>query len=160
MLSKERFEQLYRASEKQLFNIAYRWAWNHAEAQELVHEAFIRVWSRRLLIDPDRAYAYLVRTVVNQCQKLARRRRRWQRVGETLGLAGERPPRPDQEYRQRQLRQAIETLPDTLRHVLLLTEFTDLKQAEIGDLLGIPSGTVGSRRNTAVRQLKEKFNEQ
>lgn len=159
MLSKERFEQLYRGSEKQLFNIAYRWAWNHAEAQELVHEAFIRIWSRRLLIDPDRAHAYLVRTVVNLCQKLARRRRRWKRVHETLGLAGERAPEPEREFRQHQLRLAIEALPDSLRHVLLLTEFTDMKQAEIGDLLGIPGGTVASRRNTAVRRLKEKFNE-
>lgn len=160
MLTKERFEQLYRGWERQLFNIAYRWAWNHEEAQELVHEAFIRVWSRRLLIDPDRAHAYLVRTVVNLCQKLARRRRRWQRVHETLGLTGERASQPDQEYRQRQLRQAIEALPDTLRHVLLLTEYTDMNQAEIGDLLGIPAGTVASRRNTAVRRLKEQFNEQ
>jgi len=160
VLSKEGFERLYRDSEKQLFNIAYRWAWNRSEPQELVQEAFIRIWSRRLLIDPDRAYAYLVRTVVNLCQKLARRRRRWQRVRETLGIAGERAPEPDQDYRRRQLRDAVEALPDTLRHALLLTEFTDMKQAEIGDLLGIPAGTVASRRNTAVRQLKEKFNEQ
>jgi len=160
MLTKDRFEELYEATEKQLFNIAYRWAWNHAEAQELVHEAFVRVWSRRLLIEPDRAQAYLARTVVNLCQKLARRRRRWQRVHETLGLAGERAPQPDQEYRHSQLQQAIETLSDTLRHVLLLTEFTDMTQAEVGDLLGIPAGTVASRRNTALRRLKEKFNEQ
>lgn len=160
MLSKERFEQLYRNSEKQLFNIAYRWAWNGAEAQELVHEAFIRIWSRRLLIDPDRAHGYLVRTVVNLCQKLARRRRRWQRVHETMGLAAERAPEPDQDYHEQQLRVAIEALPDTLRHVLLLTEFTEMKQSEIGNLLGIPAGTVASRRNTAVRRLKEKFNEQ
>lgn len=160
MLTRPQFEKLYQSSEKQLFNIAYRWAWNSAEAQELVHEAFIRTWSRRLLVDPDRAHAYLVRTVVNLCQKLARRRRRWQRIHETLGIAGERAPEPDQDYRRGQLRDAIEALPDTLRHALLLTEFTDMTQAEIGDLLGIPAGTVASRRNTAVRRLKEKFNEQ
>ena len=160
MLNKVQFERLYQASEKQLFNIAYRWTWNHAEAQELVHEAFIRVWSRRLFIDPARAHAYLVRTVVNLCQKFVRRRRRGQRVHETLGLTAERAPEPDQDYHRQQMRNAIETLPDALRHVLLLTEFTDMKQTEIGDLLGIPAGTVASRRNTAVRRLKEKFNEQ
>lgn len=160
MLNRDKFEQLYLDSEKQLINIAYRWAWNRAEAQELVHEAFIRAWSRRMFIDPERAHAYLIRTVVNLCQKLARRRRRWQRVHEALGIAAERAPEPDQDYGQLQLRDAIEALPDKLRHVLLLTEFTDMKQAEIGDLLGIPAGTVASRRNTAIRLLKEKFNEQ
>jgi len=160
MLNTDQFEALYKASEKQLFNIAYRWAWNRAEAQELVHEAFTRVWSRRRLVDPDRAHAYLVRTVVNLCQKLARRRRRWQRVYETLGIAADRPPEPEQDYRQEQMREAIEALPDRQRHVLLLSEFIDVKQSEIGDLLGIPAGTVASRRNTAVRRLKEKFDEQ
>ncbi len=159
MLNKETFEQLYRTLEKRLFNITYRWTWNRAEAQELVHEAFIRVWSKRVLIDQDRAEAYLVRTTVNLCQKLARRRRRWRRVHDKLRIVAQRPSEPGQYHEQGQLREAIESLPDALRHVLLLSEFTDLTQSEIGMLLDIPAGTVASRRNTAVRRLKESFNE-
>jgi len=157
VLNRDEFEQLYRDSEQQLFNVAYRWAWNRDQARELVHEAFIRVWSRRLFIDPERARAYLVATLLNLCRKLARRRTRWQRVREALGMAVEPAPRPEQDYRQRQLREAIEALPDGMRHALLLSEFTDLRQREIGALLGIPAGTVASRRNTAIRRLRQRL---
>lgn len=159
MLTRQTFEQLYRESEKPLFNIAYRWVWNRGEAQDLVQEAFLRVWTRRLLIDPERAYPYLVRTVVNLCQNVARRRRRWTRVRNTLGIVAEPQPQPDQDLQRHQLRQAMEKLSDAQRHALLLTEFTDMKHSEIAVLLGIPAGTVGSRRNSAIRQLRIKLND-
>jgi RNA polymerase sigma-70 factor (ECF subfamily) len=73
-----------------------------------------------------------------------------------FGVAAPGPPGPlgpDQEWQQQRLRNAIEALPLDLRQVLLLTEYSGLKQREIGQLLGIPAGTVASRRNTAIRHL-------
>lgn len=159
MLDESEFERLYRGLEKRLFNIAWRWTWNSSEAQELVHEGFIRVWARRAKIDPDTAERYLVRTLINLCHKRARRQRRWNRVRELLPLAPATPDGPAASYQEKSLRRAIESLPDKQRDVLLLTEFTDMKQHQIGKLLGIPAGTVASRRNTAVRKLKEAMHE-
>ena len=159
MLDESEFEQLYRSLEKRLFNIAWRWTWNPAEAQELVHEGFIRVWARRAKIDPSTAERYLVRTLINLCHKRARRHRRWNRIRELLPLPQAKPAGPEASYQENSLRRAIESLPDKQRDVLLLTEFTDLKQHQIGELLGIPPGTVASRRNTALRRLKETMHE-
>jgi RNA polymerase sigma-70 factor (ECF subfamily) len=155
VLDTHAFEALYRAEEERLFNIAYRWTWNAADAAELVHEAFARIWDRRRSVDPERAPAYAARTVVNLCHKRARRRRRWQRVRQALHLDPERPAQPTDRYEQDIVRRAVEALPDDLRDVLLLTEFAGLKQREIADILNIPPGTIASRRNRALKKLEE-----
>lgn len=159
MLDESEFEQLYHGLEKRLFNIAWRWTWSSAEAQELVHEGFIRVWARRATIEPATAERYLVRTLINLCHKRARRQRRWNRVRELLPLRLAKPDGPESSYQASSLRRAIELLPDKQRDVLLLTQFTDMKQHQIGELLGIPAGTVASRRNTALQRLKEAMHE-
>jgi RNA polymerase sigma-70 factor (ECF subfamily) len=144
---------------KPLYNIAMRWTWNAAEAQELVQEAFVRVWARRHLINSETASSYVYRTALNLCQKHARKRERWQRVKSLFGAIDTAPARPDEEWQDSQLRVAIEKLPQNQRQVLLLTEYSDLKQREIAELLEIPPGTVASRRNTAIKLLKEALNE-
>lgn len=157
MLDTAAFEALYRAEEKRLFNIAYRWTWNAADAAELVHETFARIWDRRRSIDPSRASAYAARTVVNLCHKKARRRRRWQRVREALHLVPLRPREPTERHDDTVVRRAVEALPEDLRDVLLLTEFSGLKHGEVAEILGIAPGTVGSRRNRALKRLEEEL---
>lgn len=159
MLDRTTLERLYLEQERALFNVALRWTWNAAEAQELVQEAFVRVWAARRRVHAESAGAYVYRTVLNLCQKHARRRDRWRRVREALLRRTQEEPahNPEQSGQEAQLRDAIERLPDEQRHVLLLTEYTDLKQREIADLLGIPIGTVASRRNTAIQHLKERL---
>ena len=157
MLDSDGFEALYRAEEKRLFNIAFRWTWNAADAAELVHEAFARIWDRRLLVDPERASAYAARTVVNLCHKRARRRRRWQRVREALHLHPPRTREPAERHDDTVVRRAVEALSDNLRDVLLLTEFSGLKQREVAEILGIAPGTVASRRSRALKQLEEEL---
>lgn len=159
MLGESDFERLYHGLEKRLFNIAYRWTWNSGEAQELVHEGFIRLWARRASIDPPTADRYLVRTLINLCHKRARRQRRWNRIRDLLPLPSPKPDGPAASYQNDSLRRAIESLPDKQRDVLLLTEFTDMKQHQIGQLLGIPAGTVASRRNSALQKLREFMHE-
>jgi RNA polymerase sigma-70 factor (ECF subfamily) len=55
------------------------------------------------------------------------------------------------------VRAAIDALPDRLRQVILLCEYSELTHQEIGAALGIPSGTVGSRRNAAIAQLSKQL---
>lgn len=157
MLDTQGFEALYRAEEKRLFNIAYRWTWNAADAADLVHEAFARIWDRRRSVDPERAPAYAARIVVNLCHKRARRRHRWQRVREALHLSPRRVRQPAERYDDTVVGRAIESLPDDLRDVLLLTEFGGLRQREIAEILAIPPGTVASRRNRALNKLEERL---
>ena len=84
--------------------------------------------------------------------------RRW------LGLedAGEKPsgaPASDDALEaaraKARIRAAVDALPERLREVIVLTEYAELSYAEIAVTLGIPAGTVGSRRNAALARLAE-----
>ena len=45
--------ELYRALEKPLYNVVYRWLWDSAESHDVVQEAFLRCWRRRELVRAD-----------------------------------------------------------------------------------------------------------
>lgn len=53
-----------------------------------------------------------------------------------------------------QVRRVVDQLPADLRDVVALSELQGLKYAEIGEILGIPVGTVKSRMHTAVQRLR------
>jgi RNA polymerase sigma factor (sigma-70 family) len=55
------------------------------------------------------------------------------------------------------VRKAMEELPDDLRKTFLMCQFSDLTQLQIGEVLGIPPGTVASRRNRALFLIREKL---
>ena len=54
---------------------------------------------------------------------------------------------------RKRVREAIETLSDRDREVLVLKEFEGLRYREIAELVGIPIGTVMSRLYEARRRL-------
>ena len=57
------------------------------------------------------------------------------------------------------VRWALARLSDPLRDVVELGVFQDLPYAEVGEILGIPVGTVKSRMSNALKKLKEVFDE-
>jgi RNA polymerase sigma-70 factor (ECF subfamily) len=161
-LDKATLERLYVKLEKPMFNVVYRWLWNNCDAQDVVQEAFLKIWKVRDEVDLETVEPLLYRTALN----LASNRRRSSRLWRWIGIdaaSDEASPAPTSEealakaqIRQR-VRVAIEALPERLREVILLTEYSELTHQEIGTTLGIPAGTVGSRRNTAIAQLSQQL---
>ncbi len=82
-------------------------------------------------------------------------------VDDAAFRARERNPQRNIEREQTRLRvrQAIETLPDREREVLVLKEFEGLKYREIAEVVGIPIGTVMSRLYSARRNLASAIEE-
>lgn len=147
----------YRRLEKPLYNVLYRMLWQPEDCQDLIHDAYLRIWARRGQVDAD----LLDRLVWTTALNLARNRIRWRRLwrfgsldpdaslatatGETDFLA------------VRRLRQALAELPAASREVLLLAEFSGLRGTEIATVLGIPVGTVASRKHQAMARLKQRM---
>ena len=161
-LDRPTLEALYVKLEKPMFNVVYRWVWNASEAQDVVQEAFLNIWNARDRVDPATVEPLLYRAALN----LASNRRRSSRIRRFLGLeaaSDEASPArtaeealASEETRGR-VRSANEALPERLRQVVMLSECTDLTQPEIGAALGIPAGTVGSRRHAALAHLSEQL---
>ena len=59
------------------------------------------------------------------------------------------------EEQQEALRRAIDQLPDEQKAVVILSEIQGMKYQDIGEILGVPVGTVKSRMHTAMEKLKD-----
>jgi RNA polymerase sigma-70 factor (ECF subfamily) len=147
--------ELYRALEKPLYNVVYRWLWDSAESHDVVQEAFLRCWRRRELVRADGFKALIYRTALNLASNQRRRKRLWRFVSfDTL------PEEPADEcaagFVSRPLREAVDGLPDDLKRVLFLSELADMSYREIAEVTGVEEGTVGSRRNRALALLRQR----
>lgn len=158
-LDEAALEELYVRLEKPLYNVAYRWLWDPAEAQEVVQEAFLRLWRKRESVRLPTVEPLIYRIATNLASNRRRTRRLWRWT--TLEAVRERPAagdgagtRLDRERREALVRAAVEALPERLRRVVVLCEVSDLTYAQVGEILGIPAGTVGSRRNQALALLR------
>jgi len=146
----------YRRHERALYNVLYRWLWHAQDCEDVMHEAYLKLWGRRDRIDAATLDALVYTTALN----LARNRLRWR----TLWRFGELEPdtaAPDdpavdtaRAETQARVRSALETLSAKTRNVVLLSEFAGLATAEIAAVLGIPAGTVGSRKHAGIGQLR------
>jgi RNA polymerase sigma-70 factor, ECF subfamily len=161
-VSEAEWEALYRRLERPLYTLAYRYVWQSQEAQDILHDAFMELGARRDRVLPSTADRYAWIAVLN----LSRKRRRWSRTkhflrgDDALGsLPAAGAPESDAARSQEHayLRAAIERLPEKLRAVLLLAEFSEMSYDSISVLLSIPPGTVASRRNLALKRLRTEF---
>lgn len=143
-------EALYRRLERRVFNVVYRWVWSREDAADIVQDAFVRLWGMRARVRPETADALVYRIAVN----LASNRRRQRRVWSLVTLAGLTTAPPDVDDTERRVRAAVEALPERLRRVVVLGEFAGMTAPEVGAVLGIPAGTVASRRHAALPLLR------
>lgn len=143
----------YRRLEQPLFNVLYRQLWQREDCQDVIHDAYIRVWERRAKVDEATLDALIWTTALN----LARNRLRWRRLWrhEPMDEDMLEAASPNEDFlATRRLRDALHQLPAVSRDVLLLAEFSGLRGHEIAALLGIPAGTVASRKYHAIERLK------
>lgn len=147
----------YRRLEKPLYNVLYRKLWQAEDCQDLIHDAYVRVWARRERVDESTLDALIWTTALNLARNRLRWRNLWRRVplDETTTLPA--VTGSEDFLATRRLRKALAELPTASRDVLLLAEFSGLRGAEIAKVLGIPAGTVASRKHHAMQRLKTLF---
>lgn len=160
-LDEAQLERLYLRLEKSLYNVVYRWVWDSAEAHDITQEAFLRLWNMRARVRMETVEALVYRLALNLASNRRRARRIWQWVG-VEALAGSSSTDRGGEVlldteRDRKVRQAVDSLPEALRRVVMLCELSGMSYAQVAEVLEIPVGTVGSRRHQALKLLREKL---
>jgi RNA polymerase sigma-70 factor (sigma-E family) len=140
---------LFAAHATHLVRLSYLVVGDRGLAEEIVQEAFLRVWrSRSRIRDVDAAPAYLRRVVVNLSRSRVRRLALERRHARTQHEGAAEAPESWLD-----LRRAIETLPPRRRACVVLRYFADLTEAETAAALGISVGTVKSQTSRALRHL-------
>jgi RNA polymerase sigma-70 factor (sigma-E family) len=142
----ESFEALFRAERDGMVRVAYLLCGTRAEAEELVHDAFVAVYRRWDSL--DNPGGYLRRCVVTGSTRHRRRRAR----GEELALRA--APEPGAAGVDHTL-DAVRRLAPRARALVVLRFYAGLTQEEIAAELGIPVGTVKSGLHRALGELRE-----
>ncbi|MGV3622122.1 MAG: RNA polymerase sigma factor [Archangium sp.] len=153
---RSQFEALFTRLEKPVFNVVYRWVWNAEEARDVTQEAFMKLWTARHRVRFETVEPLLFQSAVN----LAANRLRARKVRRRFTFGGEEVVGgPDQSLEERQrdvaVRKAVEALPEKLKAVVMLCEFSGMTTAQIAEALKIPPGTVSSRRSLAMATLEK-----
>ncbi len=168
------FRELIDEHRDRVFNITYRMLGNRAEAEDVAQEVFITVFKQIENFRGDSKFStWLYRVTVNHCKNrikyLARRHDRDRdELDETSqqqnGAVNGTPVRiknPDTALESAQmeklLQEAIASLDDEQRAVVILRDVEDLSIEEICEITGLPDGTVKSRLHRARLVLRKKM---
>ena len=146
---------LYRSHSAALVRLAVLLVDDRDTAEEVVHDAFVRLmraWPR--LRDPEAALGYLRVSVVNGCRSRLRRRgvrRRypWPTADTAESAEASALARASDE----RMLAALARLPARQRECLVLRYFADLSEAEIATTLGIAPGSVKSHTHRGLQSL-------
>lgn len=169
------FEELYGHYAKPLKSYFYRFCFDDKEAEDLVHETFLRLWRTRERYQPLGKFStYLFQIAKNLWINTRERKIKNpvktsldplpDGVGQGVARRGEGKASvasPSETLERAELvalmQQAIQELPEKHRDVVLLGRVKGLKYKEISEILDIPVGTVKSRMAHAEAKLHEKL---
>jgi RNA polymerase sigma-70 factor (ECF subfamily) len=152
--------ELYRALEKPLYNVVYRWLWDRMESQDVVQEAFLRCWRARDRIRAEGFKAFLFRTALNLASNRRRRKRLWRLVSFDSLPEAPHDVGGGPSVLSLRIQRAVDELPERLKRVLMLCELAGMSYGEVAAVTGVKEGTVGSRRNRALALLRERLQPQ
>lgn len=150
--------------EKNLLNFFWRQGVSMDEGEDLVQETYVRLWKYRHDYTPSAKLSTFLFLMARQV-RIDALRRQTRRENRERSWGGEQPtasPADGTHARadaRDDVRWAVGRLSEPLREVVELGVFQDLPYAEVGEILGIPVGTVKSRMSNALKKLKEIFDE-
>jgi RNA polymerase sigma-70 factor, ECF subfamily len=156
------FSQLVDIHAQGVMNVIYRMCGDAQVAEDAAQETFLRAWLHLSSYRPQTSLRnWLYRIAVNVATDMLRKEKRiLPNALEDLPLSDPHPG-PEatfaQEERTALVQNAVLSLPDACRAVLVLREYEGMSYHEIADALAIPTGTVMSRLNYARKLLKEKL---
>ena len=143
-------------------NVIYRMCGDVQVAEEAAQETFMQAWLHLSSYRPGTSLRnWLYRIAFNAAMDILRKEKRIvPNAIEDLPLTDSHPG-PESAFSRSErtavIQNAILSLPDASRAVLVLREYEEMSYHEIADTLDIPVGTVMSRLSYARKILKQKL---
>lgn len=165
------FAEIVDLYKDKLYHLAYRMIGNRQEAEDIVQEAFLRVFKHLDRYDENQKFStWIYRIATNlSIDRLRKRRAIYSLDAESSdheGLDGyamlpsdDRTPESELllSETQRLIHEAMETLPAKYKSVMVLRYLQDLSLQEISDIMGMPVTTVKTRVHRGREFLRKKL---
>jgi RNA polymerase sigma-70 factor (ECF subfamily) len=157
------FTDLYKRYWDRLYVVAMHTLGSHPEAEEAVHDVFLRIWKMRdTLVVRETLQQYLAAAikyeVINRLRKQARRRRLFNGFEEGTAISSD----PTGEFiREKELTAELEStiraLPEKCQIVFRLSRGQGFSHREIAKELGLSENTIESHMSRALHALRHHF---
>lgn len=163
------FGEIVKRWERKIFALCFGMLSREDEAKDAAQETFIAAYRNLSKFRGDaKVSSWLHRIAINQCLTTKRRAKTRsesflddeENTAEKVFVAPSHlsPSKTtEQNERLNIVRQAVGSLPEDLRQVVVMKEFEDMTFQEISDNLDLPLSTVKSRLYTALKQLRTKL---
>lgn len=158
----DRYIELYG---RRLFGLCLKLCASRADAEDLYQDTWLKCYRSLDRYDPDRPFEpwaarICVRTYADRLRR-AKVSRLFDGFSTTADkdLALERASVPD-DTRDRELRDAVDRLPEPLRTSIILYYFSDMALPRAAAAMGVPEGTMKSRLHRARQLLKEALSDE
>ena len=167
------FESLIQRHRKPILNFAYRFMGDREAAEDLSQDVFLRLWASASTYLPVAKFTTFLYTIAkNLCLNTLAKSRNAPAM-QSLDVTSERgnisakdevadpAGSPEREVVNREIAdriaEAVGKLSPEHRLVFILTEYHGHSYEEVASIAQCPVGTIASRKNTAVRQLRQRL---
>lgn len=154
-MTEKQFEKYFRGLYVPLGMYALRFSNSVEEAEDVVQEAFVKVWnvvnSGRCI---DNFKSFINKVVSNLCQNRIRNKNEILDFGSLSDIPDEDM---DTSERDAKVWKAIERLPPKCREIFLMSKRDGYSNAEIAEELGISIKTVKNQMTKALSRLRDEL---
>ncbi|NQU85956.1 MAG: RNA polymerase sigma factor [Mariniphaga sp.] len=156
--------KLYRLYAKGMFNVAVRMVGDSQAAEDILQEAFIKVFKGLDKLKNDAAFGgWLKRIVINLCIDYSRKERFVFIEIDDLKSNDLVVEEIDEDMDTALVHKLIKKLPEGARQILVMRALEGYKHAEIGEELGISESTAKTQffraRHLLAKMIKEEWYE-
>jgi len=153
------FGELVRRHYQGVVMVVTRMCGDSGLAEDAAQEAFLRAWMNLPSYQPRSSLRnWLYRIAVNAALDMLRRKPELALEDEDAQMVTDQAPGPETSLIEKEqsalLQNALLTLPEAARSVIVLREYGGLSYQEIANVLEVPIGTVMSRLNYARNRLR------
>jgi len=146
------FAQLFERHYDRVYRLAYRYAGNAADAEDLAQRVFLKVMRAADRFQPRARFTtWLFRVTANECLSHIRKVRRNPEV-----TVGDDAPEPASDGHSGPP-EAVLSLPERQRLAVVLVRYEGLSYAEVGEAMGLSVQAVKSLLNRAHEALRKKL---
>ncbi|MBM3404592.1 MAG: RNA polymerase sigma-70 factor [Bacteroidetes bacterium] len=164
-LDKHAFKLLFKREFGNMCFLAQRYVQDAEEAREIVQDAFLALWEKRITIDPSKnPGAYLATIVRNKSLNWIRDHGKFHQqmlnIEQTRieKASAQGDPLITSEISHR-IETALAELPEKCREVFLLNRHDQMKYQEIADHLNISVKTVETQMSKALQHFRQRLSE-
>mgnify|MGYP001951131975 FL=1 len=153
------FNHIFSSNSKMVFNYIYYKFGNEEKAQDVVQEAFVKLWENCAKVIPAKAKSY-VYTIANNLYlnviKAEKVRLKYAHLNKDVTNETPEFLLEEKQFHDK-LENALNSLPDNQRTTFLLNRIDKMKYAEIAKMEGVSVKAIEKRMHLALKSLREQI---